>query len=882
MQSFENPNDKYAAAQRQMFVFVVMLALTFFIFQYLSPPKPSPQQAANPAANVEETSGGVEDDPSTADPNTNDANAPSAPEENENPVVFPASYPTLGSADPKSPYKMLVAFSSRDAAVARIEMNKRQYRDTQDSTGWMGQIVVELPRKPNDAEEKDAAKGCPVQTVGRGTPAETAGLRVGDFIVQFDQQEITSFEDLRAALLATKPKQTCKLTVQRKDKSGKTQSLELTVQLDQAPLAIVRPETPVVDFETYDNLSGLHAFDSETQPPLSFGLTFRKLDKKELPLPDVLKKRPAQSGTNTGRDLTLARELPGVHLRSEHWELESISENEVVFKQTVLNPRLEVRKIYRLQAATDKQKKNGDPGYALTLTVAVKNLDSQPHTVAYQLDGPNGLPIQGAWYAAGRKTGPGWGGYGLRDIVVQFHGQASAIRRCTEIAQDRGPQPEEWTYDLLKKTKLADYVGVDTQYFQCTMLPRQDGGELSHLEYIVPLRVGAHIYYWQGVTNVSFRMASVPQTLKSGESFSHEYKIFAGPKQPETLEYYGLRDTLYYGWFAWFVKPLLWLLHFFHAFLPNYALAIILLTVVVRLCLYRLNHKQMQSVMKMQEIKPEIDRITEKYKDDMQARSKAMQELYRKHHFNPLGGCLPLLIQMPILFALYKALSVDVELYGASFLGNSVRWCSDLAAPDQFYDWSRFWINIGWSGFNTGTSSGFWGMFALGPYFNILPILAVVLMLVHQQIMTPPPTTEQEKSMRRMMKFMMIFMAFMFYKVASGLCFYFIISSLWAVLERKFLPKPKTSGSSGSTGAERTVKTYPAEITVSDKKYEVKSVDKQNDGVSRKKKKKQAGSEEKPVGFWQGIKARWKKMLEEAEHRPGDSFKPGRKRDKKK
>jgi YidC/Oxa1 family membrane protein insertase len=612
--------------------------------------------------------------------------------------------------------------------------------------------------------------------------------------------------------------------------------LELTVQLDQAPLAIVRPETPVVDFQTYHHLTGLHAFDSETQPPLSFGFTLRKLDKKELPLPKVLKERPAQSGTNTGRDLTLTQELPGVHLRSEHWELESAGENEVVFKQTVPNPHLEVRKIYRLQALTNEQKKSGDPGYALTLTVAVKNLDIQPHTVAYQLDGPNGLPIQGAWYAVGRKTGPGWSGYGLRDIVVRFHGQSSAVRRCTEIAQDKGPQPEEWAYDLLKKTKLADYVGVDTQYFQCTMLPQQDGNELSHLEYIVPLRVGTYVHHWQGVTNISFRMASVPQTLKPEESFSHEYKIFAGPKQPDTLEYYGLRDTLYYGWFAWFVKPLLWLLHSFHLFLFNYTLAIILLTVVVRLCLYRLNHKQMQSVTKMQELKPEIDKITEKYKDDMQARSKAMQELYRKHHFNPLGGCLPLLIQMPILFALYKALSVDVELYGASFLGNSVRWCSDLAAPDQFYDWSWFWINLGWTSFNTGQ-----GILTLGPYLNILPILAVVLMLVHQQIMMPPPTTDQEKSMRTTMKFMMIFMAFMFYKVASGLCFYFIISSLWAIVERKFLPKPqpKTSGSIGSMTGEKPAKTSPAEIIVTDKKYEVKPTERQYDDVSRKKKKKQ-------------------------------------------
>jgi len=265
-------------------------------------------------------------------------------------------------------------------------------------------------------------------------------------------------------------------------------------------------------------------------------------------------------------------------------------------------------------------------------------------------------------------------------------------------------------------------------------------------------------------------------------------------------------------------------------------------------------------------MKPEIDKITEKHKDDMQARTQALQELYRKHKFNPLSGCLPMLIQLPILIALYRALSVDVELYGASLLGSGVRWCSDMAAPDRLWDWSRLWISWGWTSFNNG-----YAMFSLGPYLNVLPIITIILFMVQQAVMTPPPTTDQEKQMRTMMKFMMIFMAFMFYKVPSGLCIYFIASLLWGVLEKQFLPKPAKPSADGSQP--------PDEVVVSERKHVVRSVE---ESKKKKKHKQPPTNENEPQGFWQEIKSRWKQVLDEAQHRPGDSQKPGRKRTRKK
>jgi YidC/Oxa1 family membrane protein insertase len=162
-------------------------------------------------------------------------------------------------------------------------------------------------------------------------------------------------------------------------------------------------------------------------------------------------------------------------------------------------------------------------------------------------------------------------------------------------------------------------------------------------------------------------------------------------------------------------------------------------------------------------------------------------ELFRKHNYNPLAGCLPVFLQLPIFVGLYRSLMVDVELRDAPLITHAVQWCSNLAAPDMLYNWS--WLM-------PETVNAGQGIFGLGPYFNILPIFTIVLFLWQQKMFMPPPTDEQTALQQKMMQYMMIFMGFMFFKVASGLCLYFIASSLWGIAERKLLPKtlpPKTA-----------------------------------------------------------------------------------------
>jgi YidC/Oxa1 family membrane protein insertase len=231
--------------------------------------------------------------------------------------------------------------------------------------------------------------------------------------------------------------------------------------------------------------------------------------------------------------------------------------------------------------------------------------------------------------------------------------------------------------------------------------------------------------------------------------------------------------------------PLLWILHSFHSLGLSYALAIVLLTVCVRLLMFPISRKQALGALKMQAIQPELKELAEKYKDDLQARSKAQSEVFKKHNYHPASGCLPLFIQLPIFIGLYKALQIDAGLYGTPLISPSF-WCHDLSAPDMLVDWSGMWAAMGWTSFNTGQ-----GMLALGPYFNLLPLLTIVLFLIQQAVMMPPPTDEQSRMQRTMMQYMMIFMGFMFFKIPSGLCLYFIVSTVWGLAERRFIPKAK-------------------------------------------------------------------------------------------
>ncbi|MFL5244404.1 MAG: YidC/Oxa1 family insertase periplasmic-domain containing protein [Gemmataceae bacterium] len=219
-----------------------------------------------------------------------------------------------------------------------------------------------------------------------------------------------------------------------------------------------------------------------------------------------------------------------------------------------------------------------------------------------------------------------------------------------------------------------------------------------------------------------------------------------------------------------------------HKILPgeaNYGLCIILLTIMVRGIMFPLSRKMALTSLRMQELAPELKKLQEKHKEDPQARGRAQMDLYRKHNVSPLGSCWMVFLQMPIFLGLYYALQESIHFRLAPFL-----WIDNLAAPDMLIYWGNAIPFI-------SRPESYGGFLYLGPYFNILPIIAVSFMIVQQKLTMPPPTDEQTAMQQKIMKYMMVFMGLMFYKVAAGLCLYFIASSVWGYTERKLLPKKK-------------------------------------------------------------------------------------------
>lgn len=745
--------------QRFLLILVMSMAIFMLMNSMFAPPV-APEKEDDKAAEV------------AAGPQRDAEAEPDVPADEagsfEDDAPADAEHIALGSVDPAGAYKMLLTVNNVGGAIERVELSSDNYRDLDDRSGYLGQLAL------TDAE----GGGALVNFVGPGTPAAEAGLEVGDVITkgvinssrarssESNEQSVADARDLLRLLDRTKPRQKLALTGTRNG-----DEISLTAMLRRQPLDLMRPEVENVR---------LHS------PELA-------KDYKSVPSFVVRLKSVNGRGGDDAALVAANRELV-----EEAWTVDERDADAITMRQRLPKLGLEVVKRFTVVETPEAERANrAFPAYHFDLSVEVRNLRSEPQTIAYELAGPNGMPIEGFWFANKIGRGDGsffgdWGSFGLRDVVVRFvDDRLTQFASHTVAAGDVEP---------MGQGRPLAFTGVDSQYFASIIMPRK-----AKLTDVRTAEVRAELATeklplssqnrWQ---NVTVALESEPSTLGAAGSetaiATDDYRVFAGPKLPELLQAYAagddpnhtLHDVLYYGWFGWAAKPMLWLLHSFYSFVGNYGIAIIMLTVVVRGSMFPISRQTAMNMVKMQELKPEIDRIAERYKDDMQKRSQAQQELFRKHNYNPAAGCLPLFIQLPIFMGLYRALAVDVELRQAPLISDAIRFCSNLAAPDMFLDWSAYmpqWMNNGE------------GMFGFGPYFNLLPLVTVGLFLLQQKMFMPEPTNEQMRMQQQMMKYMMLFMGLMFFKVPSGLCIYFIASSLWGIAERRMLPKPKPSES---------------------------------------------------------------------------------------
>jgi YidC/Oxa1 family membrane protein insertase len=741
---------------------------------------------------------------------------------------------TIGSVDPdlkENPFRMGATFSRVGGSLVRLEFSSEHYRDLDDRSGYLGHLVM---------DRSDRKPGCLVQVVVPGTPADKAGIKPGDRITGITYRgkntAIGGVEGLETILRTTEPEDEIELTIRRGDAQNRDpknkKEEQVSVTLIRRPLEVIRPERRMPTLEFIRN-GPTDAIDPDVNCPRPFLTTLQQVDEDKL---------RADEDPNAKFDEELSRELPNVHLRDVPWTIESPRKNaagvitKVAFSCEVPQYHLKVTKTYELaklpgNAATD----GDDQAYHLTMSVAITNNDTKKHEVAYRQDGPNGLPVEGFWYVSSKVNRKWFTIEGMRDVVYQTTDSEVGVVTCSELGE-KVEKTEKFRREIGEASQFAEhhplFFGVDAQYFSVAMLPDRES-TAPNIERAIALRVGdvAEEVRQRTLTNTSFRLIGKTATIEPGKtSAPQSYEIFAGPKRQELLDNYQLSGLIYYGLtvFRMVAMPMTHVLDFFYKLVHNYGLAIIMLTVVVRLCMFPLSRKQAINAQMMQKLQPEMKAIQLKYKKDPEAARKAQMELYSKHNYNPAQACLPMFIQLPIFMGLYRALQVNIELRDAPLISSAVRWCSNLAAPDMLFDWSRFMppsVNngIGFSFPLLGPALG------LGPYLNLLPIITVALYLIQQKVMMPPAADEQAATQQKMMKYMMIFVGLMFYKVAAGLCVYFIATTIWSLAERRFVPKAAAAGVGNDD--------EPAEVKMKVVK-QPRLTDSEREAIRRQKRKK--------------------------------------------
>ncbi|MDD5586700.1 MAG: membrane protein insertase YidC [Alphaproteobacteria bacterium] len=299
------------------------------------------------------------------------------------------------------------------------------------------------------------------------------------------------------------------------------------------------------------------------------------------------------------------------------------------------------------------------------------------------------------------------------------------------------------------------WLGITDKYWLVALIPQQD--EKITASFIYDGKGAPDPK--QGVFQTDFRGTAV--SLAPGASAEQTTRLFAGAKQVRLLDRYQdeYRVPLFdraidFGWYYYLTKPFLYLLDFLGGALGNFGWAILIFTIMLKLLTLPLSLKSYRSMARMKTLQPQLKALQERHKDDKQRQSMEMMEMYKREKVNPLSGCLPTLIQIPIFFALYKVLYVGIELRQAPLFG----WIKDLSVPDPTSVLTLFGA-LDWS---------------FLPHIGVWPILMGLSMFMQQRL-SPQPA---DKTQAQVFQFLPIIFTFMMSNVAVGLIFYWTLSNL--------------------------------------------------------------------------------------------------------
>jgi YidC/Oxa1 family membrane protein insertase len=298
------------------------------------------------------------------------------------------------------------------------------------------------------------------------------------------------------------------------------------------------------------------------------------------------------------------------------------------------------------------------------------------------------------------------------------------------------------------------WVAVEDRYFMTSIIP--DHAEEASMRLYVKEDKLLEAQYLNPVSDI-----------RPGTQQSYQYELFFGPRSTKSLETAGhdLSKALNFGFFDIIAKPCVWLMNLLYSVIPNYGIAIIILTILIKVLLWPLGSKSYKSMSEMKKIQPLMKEVREKYKDDKKKMNEEVMGLYRTYKINPLGGCLPMVVQLPVFFALYRMLYQAIELRHAPFF----LWIDDLSAPDRL-----FRIPVEHIPF-------------MEPPYGI-PVLTLIMgaSMLLQQKMSPPMG---DPTQAKMMMFMPVIFTVIFINFSSGLVLYWLVNNILSIAQQYYIQK---------------------------------------------------------------------------------------------
>jgi YidC/Oxa1 family membrane protein insertase len=384
-----------------------------------------------------------------------------------------------------------------------------------------------------------------------------------------------------------------------------------------------------------------------------------------------------------------------------------------------------------------------DDNYMFTITQRVENTGDEPVTLH-----PYGLISR-------------WGTPQTLGFFILHEGPIGVLDgRLEEIdyddLRDDGP---------IELSSQGGWLGITDKYWLATLIPDQESDLTANFRH----------YLAEGQDRYQVDYLRPPMTVAPGQSIEVTDRLFAGAKEVNLLDAYAneygipLFDrAVDFGWFYFLTKPIFHILHFFYQLLGNYGLAILLLTLLVKLLFYPLANKSYRAMSKMKKLQPEMMRLREQFSDDKMRMNQELMALYKKEQVNPMSGCLPIVVQIPVFFALYKVLFVSIEMRHAPFFG----WIQDLSAPDP---------------------TSLFNLFGLLPFdppaflmIGIWPLLMGATMLLQTKLNPQPADPIQAK----VMMFLPLMFIFLFATFPAGLVIYWTwnnvlsIGQQWLIMKR--------------------------------------------------------------------------------------------------